>query len=222
MAGEASIRMVNDWRATTRATMADALAVSRDVFRRTAPQACKHAIILMAQSAAKRTKIAPKTRPVLMDGNKPYVEIWSGGKMKPLYKWQAESRGWDWERAQRIGKRGLARRSWMWGLSSIKGDVAGYTGRGAYSESGTTSHPIAGASAAWAVKSGGETVGYVLENRLGYINAAFTGSVAELEQLAINKIMGFAEKRMVGEFARDMNRAAFKTGGQWALRVRAA
>jgi hypothetical protein len=213
VASEFSIRAVNDWRAAVHTDLSTALRVSRDVFGRNAAQATKHMIIVMAQSARALTKEAAKTRPVIHDEyNRPFVWILhQSGDAGKLYKWQAEQRGADgWERAQRIGNRGLAKRSWMWGLSQIKGDVAGYTGRGAAGK------PIPGVARSYEVRSGRDTVGYVMENRLGYLERILpAGWLATVEQKAVNLVMKRAEMKMVQEFAREIGkRAVFTQDGK--------
>ena len=205
MAGEFSIRAVNDWRATMRTDLQTVLRVSRDVFHRTAEQATKHAIIVMAQSARALTKQSAKRRPVLRDEKgAPFVwMLHQGHPASKRYKWMAKGDDAKWERMQIIYNRGLAKRSWMWGLSDLQGDVEGYTGRGAASK------PMAGVAIGYAVGNGREVVGHVVENRLAYLEAILPGGwLATVEQKATNLIMKRAEMKMVREFERGIGRRA--------------
>ena len=119
------------------------------------------------------------------------------------YKWMAKGDELKWERMQTIYNRGLAKRSWMWGLSALQGDVEGYTGRGAAAK------PMAGVARAWTVGNGREVVGHVMENRLGYLERILPGGwLATVEQKATNLIMKRAEMKMVREFERSIGRRA--------------
>jgi hypothetical protein len=208
VASEFSIRALNDWRAAVHIDLATALQVSRDVFHRTAAQATKHAIILMGQSARALTKQAKARRPIEHEkGKAPFVTVYTQRGNYRVHKWQAEQRGADgWERVRRIGRRGLAKRSWMWGLSQIKGDVEGFAGAGA------AGRPIPGVTRTYEVKSGRDTVGHVMENRLGYLERILPGGwLATVEQKAVNLIMKRAEMKMVQDFAREIGKRAVFT-----------
>ena len=67
MAGAVSIKMLGDWRKEVGVPLRDALAVSMDICGRTGEEACKHAIILMAESARALARQAPKNRKVQHD-----------------------------------------------------------------------------------------------------------------------------------------------------------
>jgi hypothetical protein len=202
MAGDFSIRAVNNWRAEMHASMSDALQVSRDVFHRNAAQSTKHMIILMAQSARAMTKQSKENRPIEHDQHGDFVTVYfQSGKTAKRYKWTFSKPGakGTWEGAQWIRRRGLAKRSWMWGLSDIKGDVAGYEGPGAAR--------IKGVSVGSEIRSRGEIVGHMIDNRLGYLEKILpSGWQAAVEQKAINKVMKQAEMKMVKEFERDIGR----------------
>jgi hypothetical protein len=226
MAGDFSIRAVNNWRAEMHASMSDALRVSRDVFNRNAAQATKHMIIVMAQSARAMTKQSPGYRPSKTDEHGEYVERWDDGKVSKIYRWmfsqsylerEAASRGYGgeagmrryvagrgtWEGATTIRNRGLAKRSWMWGLSGIRGDIAGYMGAGA------AKRAIPGVSVGSEIRRGSQVVGHMITNRLGYLLKILpSGWQAAVEQKAVNKVMKQAEMKMVKEFERDIGRRA--------------
>jgi hypothetical protein len=211
MPSDFSIRAVNDWRAEVHTSLTTALQVSRDVFHRTAAQATKHAIILMGQSARALTKQAKARRPIEHEkGKAPFVTVYTQRGNYRVHKWQAEQRGADgWERVRRIGRRGLAKRSWMWGLSQIKGDVEGFTGAGAAGTAGAAGRPIAGVTQTYEVTSGRDVVGHLMENRLSYLERILPGGwLATVEQKAINLVMKRAEMKMVEDFQRDIGLAS--------------
>ena len=75
MANEFTMRTVGNWSQKMAVPLSDALKVSKDLFRRSGPDACKHAVILMAQSAKVATPQSKPNRPVLREGRKRYVEV---------------------------------------------------------------------------------------------------------------------------------------------------
>ena len=179
----------------------DALAVSMDITGRTGEQACKHAIILMAQSLASPksglTKASKKNRKVIRDPEQhraEYVNVWHKGKESRFYRWSLEPGGGStgtWEQAKQIAGRGLARRSWIWGLRGL-----GKTALG--------SRPIGGVTNTRAIL-GKKASGYVLTNRLSYILKAMTpGWSQAVVRLAGNKIMAQAKKKLEGKWKRNM------------------
>ncbi|MFH1603761.1 MAG: hypothetical protein ABIH03_07625, partial [Pseudomonadota bacterium] len=104
------------------------------------------------------------------------------------------------EGAREIRGRGLAKRSWMWGLSAIKGDVAGYRGAGAARK------PLLGVARAYTVGRG-DVQGYVLENHLSYMLKIIPpGYEAICARKATNLIMKRAEMKMVKDFERSVGR----------------
>lgn len=180
MADGATLVQVGDWQRIVKDALAESLAYSVEICGRTGEEACRHAMILMAQSAGKMTRRDRRTtRPVLRDGNLPYVEIYNQESPDPrkLYKWHAEQYiGPDaWTNARKIGNLGLAKRSWLWGLGRLG--------------AGNVGAAIPGTSSVATIK-GENLVGYVKQNRLSYINkimpAGWEGMVAAL---AGNKIM---------------------------------
>jgi hypothetical protein len=95
------------------------------------------------------------------------------------------------EKLAKIGNVGLAKRSWMWGLKhTSRPPIPGVTELftiygGSQSESG------------WMSGKDGIVNGYILENRLAYINEAMPAGWEQMvEQSAINRVMGMARKRM--------------------------
>ena len=202
MAGAVSIRMIGNWDKQVGVPLRDALAVSMDVCGRTGEEACRHAIILMAQSARALTKQSKMNRPVLRDpgmGNAEFVEVWNQKKREPSklhrFRFSEKMNARDrvpgtWENARKIGNRGLGKRSWMWGL----GKIGGRSG----------SKPIQGASKLYSIRSE-KVSGYIKENRLSYITAAMpSGWEREVELRVGNKIMAQARQKMERAFAREV------------------
>jgi len=193
MASEFSIRAINDWRAEIHTDMARAQRVSMDVFRRDSPNALRHLLILMAQSARALTPQAKKRRKVLNDAHGPYVNIiGQNGHESKRYKWmfsRPEARG-TWEGAQTIRGRGLAKRSWMWGLQAA--------GKG---------NPIPGTGEVRKVSAGTRMVGWVKINALSYIGKIMPAGYQRMaEQKAVNKLMKQAEMKLVRAFERKVGR----------------
>lgn len=208
MASAFTIRAVNDWRAAVHTDFATAQRVSMDVWRRSATEATKHLLILMAQSARALTKQSPKRRKVMRDEHGEYVERWKNGIMRKDYRWmhsdarraeqaQKQIATWgrvkkslaigSWEDAQTIRNRGLAKRSWMWGF-----------GKGKILDNVTVVSNI---------RSGNKVIGYELRNRLSYIDRIMpSGYQQQAEQKAISKLMKQAEMKMVREFERAIGR----------------
>jgi len=189
MAGAVSLKTLGAWDKKVGVPLRDALAVSMDVIGRTGEEACKHALILMAQSARAITKQAPANRKTMRDEHGQYVENWRRGRGEPqkLYKWMFDGTEQEripgtWENARKIGNRGLAKRSWMWGLARLK---PMHTGKA-----------IPGTSRVYSIT--GENVnGYIKENRLDYVTKAMpAGWEGDVERRAGNKIMAQARQRL--------------------------
>lgn len=191
MASDFTIRAVNNWRATMHAQYSDALRVSMDVWRRDASEATKHMLILMAQSASAQAPKAAARRPVLRDERGEYVEVFRQGRPESRrYKWQFErpDARITWDQARRVGSRGLARRSWLWGLSK-------------------SGKPISGTSRVDQIRSGARMIGWLKENRLSYIDKIMpSGFETVAAAKATNKLMKQAEMKMVKDFEREIGR----------------
>jgi len=195
MPGQITIDAMTKWENDINVPLSEVLRVSMDTMERTGEEACKHAIILMAQSMASGndplTRKSAKRRDVLENNaGAKYVEVWQQGQNKPgrLYKFQFETddpkwkRAGTWANAQKVGNSGLARKSWMWGLARL-----GKAGN---------ARPMAGMSRLYAIQ-GENAGGYILENRLPYIlKAVEPGWETTVVQRAGNKIMGQARARL--------------------------
>jgi hypothetical protein len=200
----ATLKIVGDWQGKIGVPLADALAVSMEICGRVGEEACKHAIILMAQSAKNLAKKAPARREVKRDERlfgSEYVETWQQGKAEPsrLYRFrfsdQANARDrleGTWENAKRIKGHGLAGRSWMFGL-------------GKWGHGGANAMP--GVSKVFAINRG-KAHGYILHNLLSYVthpNAMPSGWESTVQTSAGNRIMAQAVLKLDTEWRREMN-----------------
>lgn len=185
-----------------------------DVTGRTGEEACRHALILMAQSASRMTKAARKNRKVQRDEHGSYVEnfryVESGrvsSRGQKLYKWmfQDQNEGGSeaiipgtWENAKRIGHRGMAKRSWMWGLGRLGRKRQAREFRQGYKLS---------------VIRGKDHSGYIYANHLSYVEKAMpAGWESAVKRLAGNKIMAQARKRLEGQWKRAVERREKRVG----------
>jgi len=191
MASDWTIRAINDWRATMQVQLSTALRVAEDVWRKGTEETTKRLLILMAESAKAITPQARKNRKIHRDDhNRPYVEWYLGdGTVQRIYKWQCdkpESR-MTWERAKNISRRGLAKRSWLWGLK--------YAMR----------KPIEGTYDVQKLALGRRVVGWQKINKLRYIDKIMpAGYEATAARAASNKLMHLAEAKLVADFEKSL------------------
>ena len=216
MANEFTIKALNDWRAAITPTLDRALRISIDVWGRNADEATLHMLILMAQSAGAMTPQSQKVRTVYTNSFGPFVTKYKQNGKKPSnwYKWQFEDmanekaaeirkmyRGSDvfgnirgrrkgtWEDAHIIKNRGLAKRSWLWGLSSNR-------------------KPIAGTSEVFRIKTQ-RLIGWQKTNKLSYIDKIMPPGYEQMaSQKAMNKLLKNAEMKMVRDYERSIGRVA--------------
>jgi len=199
MAGVVSLKLIGDWRKEIGVPLRDALHVSMDIMGRTGEEGCRHALILMAQSAAALTKQARKNRKMQHDEHGKYVDVFNQGRAtaRKVYEWMFSDDNPDripgtWERAREVGSRGLGKRSWMWGLKRLggrsKGKVMTRTSR--------------------VLTITRETVsGYILENALSYITKILpAGWEATVALRAGNKIMAQARAKIERQWKSAMRR----------------
>lgn len=202
MAGAMQVQLRPDSAEAVEAGLRQAFAVSMDVMLRSPKEALKHAMILMAQSAGKLAKRAPARRKIQEDhttGRKlRFVEILSQ-KAPPsrLYEFQfAENHPGrlqgTFQDAQRIGQRGLAGRSWTWGLRRLGVEPKG--------------RAIPGVATLIDVRSP-DTVGYILKNALSYmLHAMPPGWEATVQTLVTHKIMHQAKLKLERDWQAAMRR----------------
>ena len=199
MADAMSFKLTTDWLKAMDAPLNSALYVSRDVFKRSAFEACKHALILMAKSARRLTKTSLKQRKVLvhewatkvmgkMKKHK-YVECWQQGSTSPKRVYQsqfdpdsANQLEGSWDRAKHIKNSGLGKRSWMWQFGEGK-KFAGATVLIQMGQNGNddTSKPV----------------GLILINKLAYLLKILpSGWDKTCADNAVKNILGQTAKRL--------------------------
>jgi hypothetical protein len=188
------ITMVGDWQAECKNALRNALRASVEISGRTGIEACKHAIILMAQSARALTKQSPKNRKVEHD---PRFRGKAGEFIRIFRQNKSESRFFrfhfkdnsEWQTARRIANRGLAKRSWMWGLKNLNKTI--------------DSKEIPGVGSLIKIQTE-KVVGYILKNALSYLKKALpSGWEYVVVQKAANKIMHNARKKIENDFMRE-------------------
>ena len=200
MAGPSAttVKMVGDWSKQMDVPIGNALEATVELTGRDGRKAVEMAMVYMARSAKSATKQAKKNRKVLKgERGAKYVEKhYKDGSIKRLYEnGFPDSRGRTWEQAKEITSRGLAKRSWMWGIAGLRGgkDVG---------------KPIAGVNTMAEFLSPTKC-GLIMTNRLSYILKAAPAGVAELAaQKASNQIMAQAAKKMERKFGVEIPRLA--------------
>jgi hypothetical protein len=179
---QAHLRAIGNWQAQIEVPLRDALAASVQFLGRTGQEACKHVVIMMAQSARKNTSVAAKKRPIQRGANgrdfievlrqppKPPITVWlpedgtRGGERVTAYTDRTSVKALGKTRAELVGEfgqiknRGLAKSSWFWG------------GAGRASGASEKPAPRAGMVTFGPITSPGE-VGWELVNRLPFIQA---------------------------------------------------
>ena len=181
---------VGDWQKQMEGPLNGALQASVEISGRTMAEACKHAIILMAQSARALTPQAKKNRRVLREGAKGrhYLEKYQKGHWMtkwylPNPKTQPEEYAEMLANFRPIASRGLAKRSWMWGLRGLDSSKAG-------------TRPMAGIANTRTV-FGPDMAGYILTNRLSYLLKIMpAGWKQTVATKAGNKIMKQAKMKL--------------------------
>jgi len=193
-----SLKTLGDWQKKIAVPLHDVLAVSMDVCGRNSAEACKHAIILMAQSASAMTKQSPKNRKVEQD---PRFRGHGGDFVRVFKKNKQEVKLWrfsfadkaEWADAKLIKNRGLAKKSWMWGL---KGLDAGKV----------TSKPIPGVAHTMTILNE-KSCGYILQNALLYLLKILpAGWESVVMQKAGNKIMKQAAMKIERQWRSELAR----------------
>ena len=195
-----SIKALDDWNKRLDVPLSNAMAASIEIVGGTGRKACEKALVYMAMSAARArnnlTQAAKKNRPTLEDKHGKYVERYRyDGKIAKDYKWSVERAGnRTWDQAREIVNRGLARRSWMWGIADFHKQAKG--------------KPIYGVADVAEIVAKNEC-GLILTNRLGYIQSAI---VPNLEQqvatMASNSIMAQSAREIEKLFGLEIPRAA--------------
>lgn len=200
-AGLVSLEIIGNWTKEAGVTMAQALSVSMDVTGDSGEKACRKALWFMGQAAGKiagRTA-RKKKRSIQRDEHGKFVDVYVQGKRDhyKLYPWMFENEGGIlpglWENAKKIGNKGLAKRSWMWGLNRFK--KSGGKSSGA---------PIPGTSRVSTIR-GTNINGYIKDNKLSYILKAMgPGWERKVEVSAGNRIMAQARNKLEAKWRREV------------------
>ena len=194
---ETTMKMVGNWSKQMDIPLHNALQATTELTGKSGRSAVERAIVLMAKTAASRnnTIIAKKKMKVRTakrsngKGSLKFVEKYSsdGGTVK---RWQFQypnSKGQTWDQAKLIGNRGLARRSWFWGLAGLKKHPA-------------ISKAIKGVTS---LQEFFEThsAGMILTNKLNYIHKATVANIQEIAaRSASNQIMAQAAKALERQY----------------------
>jgi len=182
MVSALTIKAVDDWDKQMNVPLASALNATIELTGRNGREACKMAMIYMARSARSATRQSPVRRRVERDRYGEYMGIERKGQVRKLHRWRVEQDGGDFKAARRIRNRGLAKRSWMWGLRGLNDADAGNAIPGVAE---TVEHVT------------DESCGFILTNRLGYIMDAAPADIERrAANAASNQIMAQAAKRM--------------------------
>jgi len=187
-----SIQAIGKWDKAVGVPLRTALAVSMDVLGRDGETACRGAIVMMAQSARSLTKQSPKNRKVERDNLGKFLTVYKKGNPLKMYEFQfsesyraknPDAPKGTFEDARTIGARGLAKRSWTWGMRRI----------GVRPQQ----KPIAGVGRLLTIERG-EAHGYVFQDRLSYITKTLpAGWETIVETRAGNRIMGAARNKLM-------------------------
>ena len=195
MPGKVTLDTIGNWSKEVGVPLSAALSVSTDITGQTGERACRQALIFMAMSARKITRQARKNRRVRKEKGRKYVEVWKKSGIIKVFEW-AFSKTNDsriqgtWEQAKRIGARGLAKRSWMWGLAPLG--------------KRPKSRPISGTFSLRTIRET-TAAGYILNNQLDYIKRALPGGWEQsVARAASNRIMGNARRKLERKWQRAM------------------
>ena len=199
-----TMQAIGNWNERMDIPLANALAASIELTGRDGRNAVSAAIVLMAKTARALTKQSKQKRPVKVDENGRYFErirsgestrvyeLWflAGDKTKGVVRANA-----TFEDASVIKNRGLAKRSWMWGVRSLNKAAA------------AERSPIPGVTDLQEII--GRECGMVITNRLSYMDAAAPSDIQDrAARSASNQIMAAAAKAMERKFGMTIPRLA--------------
>jgi len=198
-----NLKMIGSWKKEMQVPLGQALAVTHEFCGRSLAEACKHAIILMAKSAGKLTPQARKRRKIEHEGRR---QFYTAYRKTGIKRWYLPSRRREpdayaiaKEKWGIIRNRGLAKRSWLWGLKGLQG--AGNTGKELGGVTGM-------------VKVLTKTVGgFILQNKLNYLLKIMpAGWEMSVQQSAANKIMKQAQMKLERRWQARMAQGGFRGG----------
>jgi hypothetical protein len=194
MASVATIKAVGDWNRQMAVPISNALSATVELTGRSGRQACEMAMVYMARSARAMTPQAKKNRKIIKGSRgASYVEKYTKtGKIIKRYKNQyPDKNGNTWDDAKEIKSRGLAKRSWFWGISKL-----------------IDSKVISGVNTVHEFLSD-TACGLIMTNRLKYLMkimpAGFEQAVAAK---ASNQIMAQNAKKLERKFSFEIPRLA--------------
>lgn len=202
-ASETTFKMVGDWSKQMDVPIGNALAATVDLTGRSGRQACEMGMVYMARAARARTKQSKKNRKIGTDAYGRHVIVDrtdSMGKLIKIHQWKTQPTAADgptWEAVKNIRRRGLAKKSWMWGIKGLRGGSSIDTTQ---ERSGvvTLDEQVSDLSC-----------GYIMTNRLPYINKAAPHDVeAQAAASASNQIMAQAAKALERKFGVEVPRLA--------------
>ena len=193
----ASIKAVGDWSKKMEIPLSNAIAATAELTGRSGRQACEQAMILMARSARARTDQSKKKRRIETGARKSkYVDIYQQRRENPRRFYKASANESMWENVRTIKERGLAKRSWFWGLSGLR-RAPQAKGR-----------KIAGVTELHEFISR-DSNGLILTNKLKYIHEVTPAGLARIvAQKASTQIMGTAARAMERKFSVEVPRLA--------------
>lgn len=197
MASSVTIEQIGNWSKKMDVPLSNALQATTDITGQAGKKAVTRAIILMAKSAKALTKQSRKNLKVQRFKKKRFVEkvIKSGSVAK---RWQfqyPDEKGRTWEQAKLITNRGLAKKSWMWGIRSLP-------------RAPKSTKPIAGTHSLkeFFKKNKG---GMVVKNMLNYILNTTPGDLEQqVARRASNQIMATAAKALERRYGAVVPRLA--------------
>jgi hypothetical protein len=186
---DVAFKMVGNWSMEMDVPLNNALQATTELTGRSGRSAVERAMSLMAKSAKVLTRQAKKNLKVQRDNKRRFVEkTLKAGKKVNRWEFQyPNDRGETWEQAKLIGNRGLAKRSWLWGLSGLR-------------KPPKSSKEIKGVSMLTEF-FGKNQAGMILTNRLNYINYAIPSNLPDIvAKRASNQIMAQAAKKLEREY----------------------
>lgn len=197
----ATFKAVGDWSAQMDVPISNALAAIVDMTGRSGRQACGMAMVYMARSARAMTPQSKRKRKTGSDRYGEYVVIdrtQSSGNSYKLHSWHETFGGFRYafEAAKYIRNRGLAKRSWFWGLKGLRQSE----------DDGSAPIPNVVTLAEVLSRDG---AGYILTNRLSYITKITPADLSDqVARKASNQIMAQAAKGLERRMGVEVPRLA--------------
>ncbi len=226
-----TLKTLDNWDKQIAAPLHNAMQAVIELTGRTGRQACEMAMVYMARSASKMTRQARKNRKIRHDEHGKFVLVTEGSPHpKPFYDWMFDTdkpdaiTAFTWEDVRRVRSRGLAKRSWFWGISGLNKAAA------------AKSKKMNGvADVQEFVKP--NSAGLILTNRLSYIDKVAPANVQQqaarkasdqiMAQMAkkvekrwkveSQRIKAGKQKRAAKKLAREFKKAKGRAGNKVAI-----